>query len=383
MGARNFCDQANHLLMKKVIFMAKAKRKSTSASAAQRRERVRQQRSQQLEVNQASQETRRRTQSRKIVNQRRSPWLTIGIVLVGIALVIGVFFYIANQNNSGAKPAPSSSTLLHQVTNVSPSLLAAVGNGGLLSPLQAIKGGPPALADPTGKPEFLYIGANYCPFCAAQRWPVIVALSRFGTFSKLDKTTSSATDYAPNTATFTFYQSAYTSQYIDFVTVEETTNQSNGNGGYVALQTPTADQQQLFTQYDAPPYISQSNAGSIPFIDVANKYVSIGLAPGANNQSGYSPLELANMTQEQIAANLSNQNTAPTPHILGSANYFTAAICMVTNQQPASVCKAAPIPQIEQSLNGSPAAMAGYHGGAMAISVPTGQQAMDVRRWGI
>lgn len=366
--------------------MAKAKRKSASASAAasaaQRRERVRQQRSQQLAV---TPETKRRAQSRKVVKRRRSPWLVIGLVLVGVAVVVGFFIFVANNQNNGGmpKPVPANSTILHQVTNVSPSLLASVGNGGLASPLQAIKGGPPTLAGPTGKPEFLYIGANYCPFCAAQRWPVTVALSRFGSFSKLDETTSSATDYAPNTPTFTFYQSVYTSQYIDFVSVEETTNQPDGNGGYVALQTPTADQQQLFTQYDAPPYISSSQAGSIPFIDVANKYVSIGLAPGANKQSGYSPLELANMTQAQVAANLSNQNASPTPHILGSANYFTAAICMVTNQQPASVCKAAPIPQIEQSLNGSPAAMAGYHGGAMAISVPAGEQAMDVRRWEI
>ena len=36
-----------------------------------------------------------------------------------------------------------------------------------------------------GKPEMLYIGAEYCPYCAAERWAMIVALSRFGTFSGL------------------------------------------------------------------------------------------------------------------------------------------------------------------------------------------------------
>ena len=29
------------------------------------------------------------------------------------------------------------------------------------------------------------MGAEYCPYCAAQRWAMIVALSRFGTFSGL------------------------------------------------------------------------------------------------------------------------------------------------------------------------------------------------------
>jgi hypothetical protein len=31
----------------------------------------------------------------------------------------------------------------------------------------------------------LYIGAEYCPYCAAERWPLVMALSKFGTFSNL------------------------------------------------------------------------------------------------------------------------------------------------------------------------------------------------------
>ncbi len=33
-----------------------------------------------------------------------------------------------------------------------------------------------------------------------------------------------------------------------------------------------------------------------------------------------------------------------------SPNYLTAAICQATNQQPAQVCGANPVPQIEQTL---------------------------------
>ena len=45
----------------------------------------------------------------------------------------------------------------------------------------------PPLTARTGKkkPELLYIGAEYCPYCAASRWPLIIALSRFGTFKGL------------------------------------------------------------------------------------------------------------------------------------------------------------------------------------------------------
>src|SRR5207302_7512423 len=90
------------------------------------------------------------------------------------------------------------------------------------NPLARVTSAQP-LRDPTGKPQILYIGAEYCPFCAAERWSLIVALSRFGTFQHLQLTTSSASDLYPNTSTFTFYRSAYTSPYLDFQSVEEAT----------------------------------------------------------------------------------------------------------------------------------------------------------------
>ena len=75
-----------------------------------------------------------------------------------------------------------------------------------------------------------YIGAEYCPFCAAERWALTVALSRFGTFSGLAGTHSSSTDVYPDTQTLSFYGSHYTSPYLDFQPVEETTNQPVGGG---------------------------------------------------------------------------------------------------------------------------------------------------------
>src|SRR5947209_6405335 len=202
------------------------------------------------------------------------------------------------------------------ISNVSPSILAAVGTGGQQKILKPVKGNVPLLTGPTGKPEFFYAGAEYCPYCAAERWAVAVALSRFGTFSKLGETTSSATDVYPSTRTLTFYQSVYKSQYIDFVSVESLSNQPDGAGSYTVLQTPTADQQKLIDTYDGPPYLS--SAGSIPFIDIANQQ----LLQGAN----YSPGDLANLSWDDIANDLSNPNSTVAKDILGSANYLTAAI---------------------------------------------------------
>ena len=58
-----------------------------------------------------------------------------------------------------------------------------------VTPPQAVEG--PAGADRRPAraaqklPEVLYLGAEYCPYCAAQRWTTIIALSRFGTWSGL------------------------------------------------------------------------------------------------------------------------------------------------------------------------------------------------------
>lgn len=330
--------------------MAKSKQRSSSAStsAAQRREEMKKQRIQR-ESNEMKKQRQRVDDSqkrRRYAASNRTPWgLIVGALLIILA-VVGVIVYMSQQSGSStgatATPTPASATVLDAVTHVSPSVLSAVGTGGQQKLLTSIRNSsPPPLVGPTGKPEFFYFGAEYCPYCAAQRWSMVVALSQFGTFSKLNQTTSSSTDVYPSTPTFTFYQSAYTSQYIDFVSVESTTNQSDGNGGYTTLQTPTAEQEQLLTKYDGPPYLS--SAGSIPFINVANQMVM----QGAN----YSPQVLSNLSWDDIANDLSNPSSDVTKGIVGSANYLTAAICMSTNQKPASVCTAAPIPAIQQSLN--------------------------------
>src|SRR5207237_546429 len=93
--------------------------------------------------------------------------------------------------------------------------------GGVSNPFKLPPGSPPLLTGPNGKPEVFFYGAEWCPLCAAERWSIITALSRFGTFHNLKEIASSSTDSYPNTSTFTFYQSSYTSSYIDFVPVDK------------------------------------------------------------------------------------------------------------------------------------------------------------------
>jgi hypothetical protein len=200
-------------------------------------------------------------------------------------------------------------------------------------PTKAGSGGGAILKGADGKPLITYIGAEYCPFCAAERWSVAVALSRFGTFENLQGTHSSDTDEFPDTQTLSFYGSSYYSPYIDFQPVEEETNQPDG-AGYQALQTPTAAENALVAKFDTQ--------GSIPFLDIANRYVITG--------SSYSPQVLQGLSRSQIAADLSNPDSAVAQAIDGTANDITAAIAAVTGNQPSSVGSSATIAAIEQKL---------------------------------
>jgi Domain of unknown function (DUF929) len=321
-----------------------AKTKQKPVSAAQRREREKQQRQQRPSSNRDNR-SQTRTKDRKQTQSNMRQWLLIGGVLLIIAIIIGAYIIISNQQSgSPGGPTKASSQVFNAVTNVHPNELATVGTGGVQNPLHAVKGSPPVLTGPNGKPEFFYAGGDYCPYCAAERWAIIVALSRFGTFSHLDQIQSAEN----NISTFTFYHSAYSSPYIDFVPLELYGNNVDSSGSYVVLQTPTADQQKLIDTYDAPPY--SSTAGSIPFVDIANKYVLSG--------ASYSPQVLFNsfsqsLSWQDIAKSLSNPGSPIAQNILGTANYLTAGICMTTHQQPASVCNTQVIQKIEQSLGKS------------------------------
>ncbi len=330
--------------------MAKAKQKTSSA--AQRREQERQQRQKRLA---GSQNTQSQTQARnKGPMQRKSgqrQWLFIGGVLLLIAVIIGAFIIISRLQSGGGTTATSNDPAVFKaVTQVDPNMLTTVGTGGIQNPLHTVQGPPPVLTGPGGKPEFFYAGADYCPYCAAERWSIIVALSRFGTFGHLDQIQSAENSIS----TFTFYHSTYTSSYVDFVPIELHSNDTDSSGNYVVLQTPTADQQKLISTYDAPPYVSSS--GGIPFISIANQYV---LAGASYNPQVLLDASSQSLSWQDIARGLSDPGSPIAQNILGTANYLTAGICKITQQQPASVCSTDVIQKIEQSLGKSAVAADG------------------------
>ena len=260
--------------------------------------------------------------------QRQRLLIAGGSILAVIVVVIGFVVWKTSSggstgNTSNGPTGTALATVTSQVTSVSSSTLDQVGAGGssLSGGIKSISGN--ALTS-NGKPEVFFLGAEYCPFCAANRWGMIVALSRFGTFSGLKTISSSATDSPASVPTFTFVGSSYTSKYISFVPIETLGNVAGSNGQYPTLQTPTSAEQALVTKYDGA-------QGSIPFVDFGNKYMQSGdlgmLQP--TNLSG---------NWETIAADLNKPSTSNAKAVDSAANFMTAAICKLTNNQPATAC---------------------------------------------
>lgn len=345
--------------------MAKTKHAANTSSSARSHESASQRRERQRVASTPTRGTRGGSHQKRRATRRRSPWPYIIGTLVVLAALIAIFIFVSRQNTpTGQGGTPTDKTTFQQVTNVSPSILSQVGTGNIVPPFSTPSGSPPLLTGSTGKPEVFYYGGEFCPYCAAERWGVVVAMSRFGTFHTLNETTSSSTDVYPDTSTFTFYQSSYSSSYVDFVPVEGTDRQQQ------PLQTLTTDQQNLVSTYDT--------SGGIPFMDIGNKYLVTqqSYSPGVLRSDPKNPNSTP-LTQQQIASQLSSVNPI-SQGILGTANYMTAAICSLTSNQPSTVCSASYIKSIETSLAKS--ALVSPQNANAALAYVANQGFADVRR---
>jgi hypothetical protein len=260
--------------------------------------------------------------------ERRRQTFMIGGVAVVLLVVIGIIVGVALSNGKPKQAATSNGPLPASVQGdlkVPASTLARIGAGtSLPGAIKPVTGSPLTSG---GKPQMLYIGAEWCPYCAAERWAMAVALNRFGTFSPLRGIHSSSTDVYPNTATLTFYRAKYTSQYLVFTPVE------NQDVSHSLLQKPTPAQQAIWNKYDP--------SNGYPFINFGNRFIA---------GTTYNPQVLAGLTWSQIAADLHNPSSPVAKGVNGSANMFTAAICRLTGNAPASVCTAAPVSSLESRL---------------------------------
>jgi hypothetical protein len=263
-----------------------------------------------------------------------------GSVLAVIAILAGFLIFKTASNSSAQNVGPTSqpASVLRAVTSVPSATLASIGAGTTYPhAIQAIKGNPKLLTE-GGKPHIVYVGGEYCPYCAAERWAMVSALSRFGTFSGLGFIRSSAKDVDPSTPTLTFHKSSYTSKYLVFSPTEARNATNTAN-----LEPLTSLDKQLMGKYDVPPYVpSASYNGSFPFVDFANKYVIDG--------ASYNPQVLKGLDWAQVAAALKDPSSPVAKAADGAANLITAAICKVTGGKPGGVCTAAGVTKASGAL---------------------------------
>jgi hypothetical protein len=280
-----------------------------------------------------------------VMRQIPRRYVALALIVVAI-LLLGALVFIRNHTalDSTGKtetftPAPAS--LLTPVTHVPSAIIDAVG---VTSPSTTITapratGNPSLWQEPThgveALPVVFFYGAEFAPYAATERWPLIVALSRFGSFGQLGLMQSSSTVAFPGVPTFTFWHATYSSDWLSLKTVERYSAQDLTGGGYTVLQAPDTREAASVAAYDTPPI-------TFPLLDIANHYVLVG--------SSFTPSVFDGLSQAQIAVDLATPTSLVTQAVVAAANEITASICAVTGQQPGAVCSGRGVESADQKM---------------------------------
>jgi hypothetical protein len=274
-------------------------------------------------------------------------YLALGLIVIAIIL-LGALVLV--RDNSGPSttstvetfsPAPSS--LVATMTSVPASVYDDVGVSSPANPVQAPQptgsGTAPLWLATAGDgpplPVVFFYGAEFAPYAAVQRWPLILALSRFGTFNQLGLMQSSASTAFANLSTFTFWNVSYTSKYLFLESVERYSSLNPTGGRYLTLQKPDAKQAAAIASYG-------QTADTFALTDVANRYVL--------NGASFAPGVLAGLSQSQIAGDLVTPASPLTQAVVAAANQITASICAVDNDKPGAVCHSRAVTTADQEM---------------------------------
>jgi hypothetical protein len=264
-------------------------------------------------------------------------YVALGLIVLAVILLAVL---IVIRDNGGQSPTataetftPAPSSLVDPLTRLPASTIDAVGvtsAAGAITPPTPTRS--PSLWQGSthgvvALPVVFFYGSEFSPYAAAERWSLIVALSRFGSFgsNSLGLMQSSSTTAFADTATFTFSNTTYRSIWLNLQTVERYSTLNPTGATYSTLQAPSAREAASVATYDG-------SGPTFPLLDIANHYVLVG--------SGFSPSILAGLSQSQIVTDLGYPTNPVTQAVVSSANEITAAICSVTGQRPTAACSA-------------------------------------------
>ena len=162
------------------------------------------------------------------------------------------------------------------------------------------------LKQDSGKSLVFFMGAGFCPFCAAERWAIVEALRNFGKWEGLVETASAGHDEKfLNIPTVSFARAKYESDHVEFVGRETAYRnfeplQELGEKDYEILDTFNPDQ-------------------IIPFMLIDGQFMQVG--------AGYSPQILEGIDHAKVKAELANPASPVGKAIKAEIDNITALIC--------------------------------------------------------
>ncbi|MGA8207786.1 MAG: DUF929 family protein [Candidatus Dormiibacterota bacterium] len=282
-------------------------------------------------------------------NDRSSgrPWglisAVIGVVAAFVIVVIALELSIQGSLKQDTAVLPAPTSLVSSITSVPISTLKAVGVGTVNNPPVNIPASYKAVAlSSNGLPEVAFVGGEFCPYCALERWSLVVGLSQFGKWSNLHLIRSSIYDTPANVPTFSFaYGAKFSSPYLEFVGREFQSNVSLHHDG-----APYATFQKLSSTLSAA--FTNIAGGGYPFTDYAGKLAEVSSSADPTNVAA-----LAGLSWQEVAQKLRDTKSTVAKDVLGGANYVIAATCMITGQKPGGVCNQPYIQSLVQQMEKS------------------------------
>jgi hypothetical protein len=254
---------------------------------------------------------------------RHSLWAWAGLAMVVLVIGSAVALFLTGGGGSDANATAASGSV--PAGSQRPADAASVA----LDQVRRESGEP--LLD-GGRPLIFFMGAQWCPFCASERWALVEATSRFGRWSGLGELRSrEGQDYFASLPTYDLTRATYTSRYLSLRHKELATVDGE------SLQKLGSFEERLVDGYD--------ERGSIPFLFASGP-------PGRYTvELGFSPGLLTGLTFAALHKEVAAEAATPAVEAIdGQTDAITALICKLDGRQPASVCAKGSIPALEGEL---------------------------------
>lgn len=179
-----------------------------------------------------------------------------------------------------------------------------------------------------GKLYVFFMGAEYCPYSAAERWAIVRALQKFGQWDGLKQTMSAARDEPfLNLPTYDFTSATYTSPHIEFYSRETKDRE------FKPLQKLLKSEEKLVRKFNPEK--------DIPFLLIGGRFVQIG--------AGFTPKIFIGHTFRQTETELKKIESEIRKTIDNEASIISALMCV--SGLPPELCKETGVAELVAQAN--------------------------------